>query len=206
MKELTMEQGSPEWHKARWGVITGTKVKHLFGTKDAYNKLLYEVVAKQMTEVQSGGYISESMQRGLDLEPMALLQASQDLGINYEITGMLMSTEIVPFGMSPDGVDREGGKIVGGIEIKCPEITNHVRYIKEAKVPAIYKYQVLSPFVVSDDIKYWTFMSYDDRNYTRPAFYHTVMRDTVEEEVQKIRAKLVTTLEDIKKLHEEVAF
>lgn len=83
-------------------------------------------------------------------------------------------------GCSPDGLIGEDG----GIEIKCPQPTTHLRYLDEGKVPDQYLAQVHGSMLVTGR-KWWKFLSYS-RQFP-PLIVH-VERD---EEIQtKLRAAI----------------
>lgn len=72
-------------------------------------------------------------------------------------------------GCSPDGLIGEDG----GIEIKCPQSTNHVRYLLDGILPKDYIVQVHFSLYATGR-KYWIFHSYR-RNF--PAFTIRIERD-----------------------------
>ena len=72
-------------------------------------------------------------------------------------------------GCSPDALLGEDG----GLEIKCPQPTNHVRYLLDGILPKDYAPQVHFSIYVTG-AKWWRFVSYH-RGY--PAFVLRVERD-----------------------------
>jgi len=201
MIELNMEQGSIAWHKARTGIVTSTKLKSAVGTPAVQKTLFYELIADRIAEKVFADYSNDSMAHGNETEDLARATASKTLGLDFEEKGMLISTIVDDFGISPDGVYRRDGKIVGGIEIKCPNSKKHVEYIINKQVPKEYYHQTRSPFVLSDDIEFWYFMSFDYRNYNHPEFYIKIMRDDVQKEVMEMRVKLAAFNKMVKVKH-----
>jgi hypothetical protein len=201
MIELNMEQGSIAWHKARTGIVTSTKLKSAVGTPAVQQTLLYELLADRMAEKVFEDISSAAMAHGNETEDMARLTASKALGLDFEPIGMLVSDIVDDYGISPDGVYRRDGKIVGGIEIKCPNSRKHIEYMIKGEVPKEYFHQTRSPFVLSDDIEFWIFMSFDYRNYNQPEFYIKIERDDVIEDVKKMREKLSTFNRMVKAKH-----
>lgn len=206
MRELKFEQCSQEWHKARSGVVTGTSLKDAVGSNAKKKTLMYKILAGMMTEPISMDIGSKAVERGIEMEPVALRAACKTLDIPFETTGMLFSDKIESYGISPDAVVRVNGKIIGGIEMKCPNSETHIRYMMEKGVPKDYKHQVYAPFLVSDDIQWWYFMSFDDRNYEQPEFYHLVNRNLIEKELEEIKLELVSFVSQIKEAHEKLTF
>jgi hypothetical protein len=57
----------------------------------------------------------------------------------------------------------QNGTPIGGVEIKCPSTKKHIEYIRQGKVPAQYKSQVMHYFIVIDSLQWVDFVSYDPR-------------------------------------------
>ncbi len=206
MNELTFKQGSMEWHKARAGIVTGTSLKDAIGSAKVQKTLLYTLMSEMTAQQTYQELTTPAVVRGKDLEETARKAACKAQGKKFETTGMLMSDRFRKFGMSPDAVYRNRSKIVGGLEIKCPNSNNHIRYMVEGGVPKDYWHQVLSPFVLSNDIKWWVFMSFDDRNYQKPEYYYTVRREDILEEITEARVDLEAFLEKLNIEYEKLVF
>ena len=204
MKIINCEQGSYEWHVERHGRITGTDVASALGTPVAQKTLLVKTVAELMTEVQIREFNSAAVDRGKESEPLARAAAAEHLGAEFTEVGMLVSEEIDLFGISPDGVVYDGDKVVGGIEIKCPDSKNHVRYLLDDCVPKDYIGQIKAPFLVSPWIDFWYFVSFDDRNYERPLFVKKLTR-TGYEAIDTFSKTTTSLGEDMEKLDNFVA-
>lgn len=201
MVELTMQQGTIEWHKARLGIVTSTSLKSAVGAAGPQDTLMYELISERMSEQIFDDFTSFAMAHGNDTEDIARQVACEALGFNFEKTGFLISTIIKGLGMSPDGVVRRDDKIIGGIEIKCPNSKKHVEYLIKDEIPKEYDHQFLTPFVLSDDIEWWVFMSYDYRNYNRPEFYIHVDREFVQDRVLRVRSELDSFINKVNEKH-----
>ncbi len=92
-------------------------------------------------------------------------------------------------GCSPDTLVGEDG----GAEIKCPERTNHVRYLVEGILPKDYAAQVHMSLYVTGR-KWWKFVSHH-RGF--PMFILTVQRD------EKICATIAEALAGFYKKYDE---
>ncbi len=106
-----------------------------------------------------------------------------------------VTTDSGKYGCSPDALigDDETG---GGLEIKCPLLKTHVKYLMEGKLPDDYKCQVHGSMFVTGR-KWWKFMSYF-RGHTP-----FVLRIDRDEEIMK---KIETALEKFyKKFNAEYA-
>ena len=219
MIELILEQGSIEWHHERAGRVTGTSLQSALGAKYSKPKkkwalgddkvqttLMYELIAERMTEVQIVELNTAAVERGRELEPFAIKAAAKHSGEDYQECGMLISGYSQEFGFSPDSVVKSDNIIIGGLETKCPSSKKHIEYLISNELPSEYYWQVLSPFICSDDVQWWDFASFDDRNYECPLFYIRINREDVEDHVKQARDVLTEYLLRVKKTHENLVF
>ena len=58
---------------------------------------------------------------------------------------------------------------------------------------------------MSDDVKFWVFASFDDRNYERPLFIKTVTRDDFDD-IEACREKLQAFLAAVDQEHMNLTF
>lgn len=205
MKVIDIAQGTLQWHKLKQGIVSGTSLSSAIGTAVKQKTLLNKLVAERMTEVVIDDLKSPSVVRGVEMEPKARAEASRIIGIDFQEVGMLFHDDIENFGISPDGVSKTDGKIVGGIEIKCPDSKKHVEYIIQDAIPKEYWHQVYSPFLISEDINFWYFVSYDDRNYERPIFIKKLERSELNNIDQDLK-KLKSFLNDVDIAHTNLSF
>lgn len=122
---VTCEQGSPEWHAARAGVITAS----MFGTarsklkrganKGEYTAAALDYAFRLAVERISRtpldeGFETWAMKRGHELEPEARMEHEIQSGLFVERAGFVMTDDGL-FGASADGLigDEEGS------EYKC---------------------------------------------------------------------------------------
>ena len=219
MIELELEQGSIEWHHERAGRATGTSLQSALGAKYSKPKkkwtlgdlkvqitLMYELISERMTEVQIVELNTVAVERGRELEPFAIKAAAKKTGEDYIECGMLISELHPEFGFSPDAVVKESDVIIGGLETKCPSSKKHIEYLINGEIPSEYYWQVLSPFVCSDDVQWWDFASYDDRNYECPLFVIRVNRKDVEEHIKEARIILTEYFSMVNQTHENLVF
>lgn len=202
MQISNVEQGSYEWHVLRQGKVTGTTLKSALGTPKVQQTLRYKLIAERMTEPQIDDINTPAIAHGKELEPLARKAASELLGLEFDEVGMLIDGD---FGLSPDGVFFESGEVVGGIEIKCPNSKKHIEYLMLDEIPSEYLHQVKAPFLISDKIQWWVFVSFDDRNYERPIMVKTLNRaDYLELEAD--RNALDEFLKSVSDQHESLTF
>ena len=201
MRISHVEQGSVEWHNLRQGKVTGSRLTRAVGSKAVQKTFLRELVSERMTEPDIDGFTNKAMEWGNTWEPKAVQESADLREIDFEVCGMMLSDEIENFAVSPDAVYYEDGKIIGGLETKCPNSDTHVGYLLDGIVPKKYEWQVYSPFIVSDDVQWWDFASYDPRNYSRPIFITRVKRSDVEKEIAKGKETLIKFLDEVKKAY-----
>ena len=109
----------------------------------------------------------------------------------------------------PQGFMSKGDLVFtinGGCEIKCPNSKTHVEYIIKDEIPKEYWHQTIAPFVASDLVEWWYFVSYDDRNYEKPLFIKKIMREEIEDEIIKIREDLLEFIQSVSVEHEKLTF
>lgn len=220
MQELMIEQGSIDWHHERAGRVTGTTLQSAIGAKYSKAKkvwtmgdakvqetLSYSLISERMTEVQIVELNTAAVERGRELEPFAIKEVSKLKEIDFLECGMLISDNTPEFGFSPDAVFKDSqGVIVGGLETKCPSSKKHIEYLIKNELPSEYYWQVLSPFICCDNVLWWDFASYDDRNYECPLFYIRINRADVENHVNSARDILSEYLREVRKTHEKLVF
>jgi len=205
MQRVDIEQGSYEWHCMRQGLVTGTTLKSALGTPKVQETLTYKVISERMTEPQIEDINSAAVSRGNELEPIARRVVAIETGINFIETGMLVSDSILGFGFSPDAIVEEGGKVIGGLEIKCPGSKKHIEYLMGGILPKEYADQVKAPFLMSDDIEFWYFASYDDRNYEKPLFLLRLTRSSFPD-IEADREKLKKFISTANEKHANLTF
>jgi len=207
-----VQQGTIEWLQLRSGKITGTTLSALMGTPKARETLKMNLLADRMAQNMFDDFTSAAMDHGNQTEDLAVAKASAHFGTDFQRVGFLESEDLPGFGMSPDAVamvfdksipvsmQASRSKIIGGLETKCPTSAKHLRWIIADDLPAEHMHQVIAPFVLSDSIEYWYFMSYDYRNYNIPEFYFHVDRHYVEKYVEPCRdaiRKFTKELDDL---------
>jgi len=205
MHKIDVDQGSFEWHQLRHGNVTGTSLKSAIGSPAVQKTLLNKIVSERMTEVQINDASSSAMDRGNELEPVARRAVIKKTGLKFIETGLLVSENVDGFKISPDGIFEKDGKIIGGLEIKCPGSGKHVEYLIQGGVPKEYMTQVAAPFIMSDDIQWWYFASFDDRNYERPLFIYKVEASSIPD-IQQSREKLSEFLSRVETQHSALTF
>jgi len=156
-----IEQGTREWLRLHLARVTASTLHHLItpGTwklreGEAFRAFVYRKAAEKWRNCPILDYAPWTSEHRLLKEEAAIAFAARTYG--YQITKSgFCETDDGLCGCSPDGLigDRSG------IEMKCPEPTNHVRYLCEAQVPRDYLTQVHGALYVTGRPE-WVFYSY----------------------------------------------
>ncbi|WP_443090834.1 YqaJ viral recombinase family protein [Basfia succiniciproducens] len=175
---LACEQGTEEWLTARLGIPTATGISNIVtpaGKKSAsYNAYLAELVAESI-EGLSETFKSDSMERGNRLEPQARMAYEFETGNDViQVGGVYLNLD-KDLMISPDGLIPNLKK---GLEIKCPKMKTHIKYLLEGGVPTEYIIQVQSALWVTG-YETWDFVSYCPEYQKQTLYIYTAQRDPV---------------------------
>lgn len=184
MKILEMEQGTQEWLDARLGCPSGSGFSKIItsggqpsSSAETYiNQLIAELVTGETTHV----HVTEAMQRGTELEEFARM--NYELETDREVMQVgFCKHDTLHCGVSPDGLIGEDG----GLEIKCPTPSTHVKYLRKGTLPSEYKAQVQGCLWITER-EWWDFMSY------HPQMPNLMIRVHRDDEYIKQLERLVT--------------
>jgi hypothetical protein len=157
---LDVKQGSEAWLAARRGLPTASRFDQILTPvtmkpSSSQTKLIDELIAEALIPDAPATRITEDMRAGMVLEAEA--RCAYELGnatAPVKEVGFVLA-ECGMFGGSPDALVGEDG----GAEIKCPNATTHIGYIRAGVLPADYRCQVHGYLVVTGR-KFWDFFSY----------------------------------------------
>jgi len=155
-------QGSDGWMQSRIGKPSASNFDKLItatcnpssSAENYINRIISERLSGEPTEF----YVNDAMTRGNDLEPQARAFFEFETGIDVHQTGFILD-DSKEFGCSPDGVILEKGKVVSGLEIKCPLGAAAVGNLRRNLMPKKYYQQVQGCMWICD-VETWWFMSY----------------------------------------------
>lgn len=173
---LDCEQGSEEWLAARLGIPTATGFENIVtatGKKSAsYIKYMAELIEES---ILGGGdtFKSGFMERGNQLEPQARAAYEFLTGNDVIQVGGVYLNKDREVMVSPDGLIPSLKK---GLEIKCPKMSTHIRYLLEGGVPAEYVIQVQANLWVTG-YETWDFVSYCPEYQKQTLYLFTAARD-----------------------------
>jgi len=123
-----LEQGSPEWHKERRCMITGSKMDNVMGSNLDQLMLICELIAEEMTEQSKAFKETAEMQRGTEEEVFARKHFEKKTKKTVKEIGFCKSDEYSYLGISGDGWIENNGILDEAIEIKCPDSKQSVFY------------------------------------------------------------------------------
>lgn len=142
-------QGSEEWLKIKEGKFTGTCASDLLmddkckGWQNLIKRIAEERFTGESCESDkfSGNKFTE---RGLELEPVAILQYEFESFNNVTTVGFVQHSEFI--GCSPDGLINDNGLI----QVKCPIFNTMLEYHKDKTVPTDYFKQMQFELFATD--------------------------------------------------------
>lgn len=174
---LDCEQGSEEWLAARLGIPTATGFENIVtatGKKSAsYIKYMAELIEESIIGLQDESFKSRFMERGNQLEPLARSAYEFITGNAVTQVGGVYLDENKEVMVSPDGLIPELKK---GLEIKCPKMSTHIRYLLEGGLPSEYVIQVQANLWVTG-YETWDFVSYCPEYQRQTLYLFTVERN-----------------------------
>lgn len=156
-----IQQGTPEWHSCRQGVITASGMKALITSslKPADNETsrayLRRLLAERIIGHAEEGVCTFKMQRGHTLEPLARDIYSEYYNPVKQCGFITRNVGGVTLGYSPDGLVDDNGLI----EIKSRDPQNTLASILDPAMPAEHAIQVYTGLLVSGR-KWCDYISY----------------------------------------------
>ncbi len=153
MKIIDCGQSSKEWFSIRRGlptasgfdrIITPVKAGPSAAQSGYMDELIAQVIDQTYSLEPSNKYISPAMQNGIDCEPAARAWYEFEFDTPVTRVGFCLS-DCGRFGCSPDGLVGTDGII----EIKCPDLKTHIKYLREGTLPDEYKCQAHGELAVT---------------------------------------------------------
>jgi putative phage-type endonuclease len=198
---IDLPQGSPEWFAERAGnvsasnfgkILTPTGAKTSGKVREDYK---YQLAGERISKTPEESFKTPWMDRGNELEPEARDRFEIDTGMFVAQVGLVYLDDRKIISCSPDGLVMDDS----GLELKCPKLSTHIRYIEEDVLPLVYKPQVQGCMWVCNRPT-WVFMSYHPsvrhlvKVISRDEQYISLQREAVEEfnaEVETIVGRLL---------------
>ena len=203
-----MEQRTDEWHQARLGKVTASRIADVMAkTKTGYGASRANYMADLLVELLSGRpgdyYQNAAMQWGTEQEPNARAAYEVKTGYIVKEVGFVPHWSIGMSGASPDGLIGDDGLV----EIKCPNTSTHIDTLLGQEAPSKYILQMQWQMACTG--RQWCdFVSYDPRLPDNMQLYiQRVIRDDklikeMEQEVIKFLGELDEKLMQLRHKYE----
>jgi len=205
MKLFNVEQRSAEWWRLRRGIPTASSFDKIMSPvkcvpSTSQDGFIDSLIAESIDQVYScepeDSYVSKSMQNGIDTEPEA--RSWYAMRTDQELTevGFCLS-DCGRYGCSPDALVGENGMI----EVKCPDLKTHIRYVRNGTLPSEYKCQVHGSLLVTRR-EWCDFISYspsDEIDSLIIRVYPDDFTATLQGELEKFLRKYQSALDLIRK-------
>lgn len=194
--DYKLKQGSEEWHYLKTAKIGGTRAKSVQVKKSITEAVIFdEIMSERNTFFNyEEVFTSEAMQRGIDLEPLAIEEVTKETGVIFKDAGWIGRNDY--HGHSPDGIST-CEKI--GLEIKCPSAKVHNSYVRDNKLPLEYVWQIVNFFAMDESIERLYFASFNPDYLLMPLFLLEVTRESIIFTSKKDSAIVSELAEDLNK-------
>lgn len=192
MAEIQVVQRSKEWYEMRFGRVTSTTIR---GVMEGSPKKL-NAILRDIREPDPKEFDAPALRWGRHYEKEAqayyVLSAEFIPGWNLRDSGFWVHDEVRCVGGSPDGIwEDDFGRVIGGVEIKCPYNPEvHLRYL-EYGLPPEHQWQVFFLMWLTD-ADFWDFVSYDPRSVKVPFMRQRIFRDKHRVHEMEVRLKEFT--------------
>jgi hypothetical protein len=165
---IECEQGSPEWHAARCGIVTASRLKDVMAEGDGKmrSKYMRELASERIRGWVEDGYSNAHMERGHEQEDEARRSFAFEHAIAPIRVGFIRNGRV---GCSPDSLIGDDG----GLEIKTALGHIQIERLKSGKLPSEHKAQVQGSLWITGR-KWWSFVSYSP---DLPLMHDRVERD-----------------------------
>lgn len=204
MKILKAEQNTDQWLDDRKGKITGSKLKDIVVKRGNNKKIgFYQLMADKLAVDEQ---VDNPMERGHELEPIALNLFSEMTRKNIEQVGLCISNENENIALSPDGLIKEGKIYPEAVEIKCLNSAKHLEAYFEKEIPKEYHEQAMQYFIVNTDLKTLYFVFYDPRITVKPMHWVEIKREDIEDEIKFLEDYQTQVLKEVEELITNLSF
>ena len=162
-----------EWLAVRAGLLTSSKIhaaiskpkpkkdgeprKNAPAELAARIKLREALVFESITGLTMPGYVSEYMERGIELEDTAIMAYHFKMDVEIRRIGFVLHPTIDKAGASWDGYIPEAKRLV---EIKCPAPHTHWSYLMSGEIPGEYVDQMMWQLACEPEMVANDFVSY----------------------------------------------
>lgn len=190
------QQQSEEWFITKLGLVSASHFSDVLakGQGKTRNKYMLRLIAEILSGNPQESYTNDAMQWGIDTEPFAREYYENYYKVKVEQVGLIRLGDT---SCSPDGLVGDEG----GLEIKCPDTTTHLKYILDNQLPSEYIPQVQGGLYVSGR-KWWDFVSFDPRIKRRPFWCIRIERD--EKYIDNLKYEIDKFIKEMNELKEKI--
>lgn len=208
MKIIDCEQGTPEWHAARCGKVTGSRVadvvrKTKSGVSASRATYAGELVAERLSGFQaSSSFSTRATEWGKEQEASARQLYALMTDAKVSTVGFVDHHSIEWSGVSPDGLVDDTGLV----SFKCPNSSTHITTLLGAPIEPDYIKQMVWEMACTGR-EWCDFVSFDPRLPPEMQIeIRRVHRDPVviaelEIEVRKFLGEVSDTVDRLVKLY-----
>lgn len=156
-------QGSDEWHQARLGKVTASKVADVIaktksGVSASRANYAAQLIVERLTGEPTEGFSNAAMAWGTEKEPEARRAYAFHHDAEVEEVAFVVHPRISESGASPDGLVGPDGLL----EIKCPTTATHLETLITGRPAGKYVTQMMWQMACTD--RQWCdFASFDPR-------------------------------------------
>lgn len=156
-------QGSFEWHQARLGCVTASRVADVVSrTRSGYGAprqaYMRQLVAERLTGVPVVIAPTSAMRWGLEMEDYAVEAYEDATGLVTQTVGFLRHSLLAYAGASPDRLVGDDGLL----EVKCPTTVTHIDTLLSLEPAGRHVLQMQWQLACSGR-EWCDFVSYDPR-------------------------------------------
>jgi len=204
MRTIKCVQGSAEWLEVRRGKITASRIADVLavlkkgGEGAGRRNYRIEQIAERLSGRSEDHYVSPEMEWGSEFEPIARSAYEIATESMVDTVGFVLHPTFDFAGASPDGLVGKDG----GLELKCPKTTTHIKWLMAGVVPEEHQDQCLWNMACCQR-QWWDFMSYDPRlPEGLRVFMVRMPRDDeriaeIESEVEKFNGEIEAAIESL---------
>jgi len=205
MQIIDCIQGEPEWHAARCGRVTASRIVDIMaktktGPSASRKNYAAEIVTERLTGCPAeSGFVSPAMKWGTEQEPLA----RRNYAFMHDVTpvqvGFVIHPKMPMAGASPDSLIGEDGLL----EIKCPNTATHIETLLGASIDGSYLKQMQWQMACTGR-EWCDFISFDPRLPAEMQMdVRRVRRDTamireIEVEVQMFLGEVDATVKKLR--------
>ena len=162
---MSNAQQTEAWQQDRLAKVTGTRCFDVVDVdprglpKNAYWKLLDQLIKEYTTGEVTRSFASAAMQHGTITEPIARVRFSLETGLHVREVPFINHPTIPFAGASLDGIiDKDNASI----EIKCPQRTTHEKYLETGEIPPKYLVQMAWGLATIPKLTHCYFVSFNE--------------------------------------------